>query len=183
MSELVDADAIDLTMLQNFIDRAGPGPSPLFPDGGAEDAAEYTERLARTKLGLDLPPGYVPSSTYWLIDGDEIVGVGRLRHRLTPALERNGGHVGGAINPGERGRGLGNDVLRLTLARSATELGLSEALVTTHASNAVASRSVVSVGGELINEVIDGTSGRAILRFRFRLRPTDGVIIRPASKR
>jgi len=43
------------------------------------------------RMGRNLPDGYVPDSTFWLVDGDEYVGTGSIRHQLTPRWERFGG--------------------------------------------------------------------------------------------
>ena len=36
--------------------------------------------------GTNLPEGYVSSTTFWIVDGDDYVGTINLRHRLTPFL-------------------------------------------------------------------------------------------------
>jgi hypothetical protein len=48
---------------------------------------EYIVMLQRASKGLDLRPGFVAHSTYWLLDtAGEIVAISNLRHELTEDL-------------------------------------------------------------------------------------------------
>ena len=58
------------------------------------DFALYVARLQQFAHDAGLPPGHIPQTTYWGTEGTTIVGCIRLRHRLTPALEQIGGHIG-----------------------------------------------------------------------------------------
>src|SRR5215831_17978063 len=61
--------------------------------------AAFVHELAEWSQGRSLPDGWVPGSTYWLIDDDEFVAKVEIRHRLTEALQLRGGHVGYAVRP------------------------------------------------------------------------------------
>jgi predicted acetyltransferase len=64
------------------------------------------------------------------VDGDEqVVGVSNLRHSLTDALRREGGHIGYGIRPSARRRGYATLILRETL-KLARKRGIELALVT-----------------------------------------------------
>jgi predicted acetyltransferase len=102
--------------------------------------------------GRNLPEGYVPQTTFWLIDNQEYVGEARIRHTLTDKLKAVGGHIGYAIRPSKRNMGYGKKVLELALPK-ARELGIREVLLTCDASN-VGSRKIIEAnGGEFENEV------------------------------
>ena len=59
---------------------------------------EYVAKLDAAAKGVGLRAGWVPHSTFWLIDGHgEIVAVSNLRHALTEYLLRWGGHIGCGI--------------------------------------------------------------------------------------
>ena len=61
-------------------------PFPLaFP---TDDFGVFLRTLEDHSRGIGLPEGFVPNSTFWLVDGDEVVGVSNLRHALTPKLRR-----------------------------------------------------------------------------------------------
>ena len=87
------------------------------PAYGLDRAAfeQYVGDLLAESRGAGLAEGRVPMTTYWLFSDSQPVGIARFNHMLTPALLHEGGHVSYAIRPTARGRGLGHDILRLTL--------------------------------------------------------------------
>lgn len=95
----------------------------------------------------------VPTTTYWLYADGVPVGFGKLRHCLTDALQKAGGHIGYGIAPQYRGRGYGRELLRL-LIREAREMEIGRVLVTVRLDNA-ASRAVALANGGVIAESTD----------------------------
>jgi predicted acetyltransferase len=91
------------------------------------------------------PDGYVPSTVLWWIDGVEFLGRLSIRHRLTDALTRIGGHIGYEVAPSVRRRGHATAMLAAALPVAA-RLGIDPALVTCDAGN-VASRLVIERNG------------------------------------
>jgi predicted acetyltransferase len=69
--------------------------------------ASFVRELHAQAEGRELPQGWVAGTTFWLVDRDEFVGRVEVRHRLTDALRRRGGHVGYSIRPTMRRRGYG----------------------------------------------------------------------------
>jgi RimJ/RimL family protein N-acetyltransferase len=79
--------------------------------------------------------------------GTDYLGTVIIRHRLTPALERAGGHIGYHVVPGFRRRG--HATRRLAQAKLVCrELGLGEILVTCDEDN-LGSRRVIEANGAL----------------------------------
>ena len=129
------------------------------------DIAAYVQRLQDFSQGVGLKKGVVPESTYWLVkDGTTFIGFSRLRHRLVPALEHHGGHVGYAIRPSERRKGYGTRLLALTLDK-ARERGLDRVLVTCDTDHVASVRVIEKNGGVLENQVISTRSGKRISRY------------------
>ena len=95
----------------------------------------------------------VPSTTYWLYADDIPVGLGNLRHFLTEALSKAGGHIGYGIAPQYRGKGYGKELLRLLLIE-AKKISLEKVLITIHTDN-IASQKVALANGGLITEKTD----------------------------
>jgi predicted acetyltransferase len=90
----------------------------------------------------------------WFVDGTDYIGTVLIRHRLTPALERAGGHIGYHVVPGFRRRGHATQML--AQARVVChKLGLTEILVTCPEDN-VGSRRVIEANGGTLNRIVDG---------------------------
>ena len=121
-------------------------------------------RLADCAQGIGLPDGFVPHSTFWLVENGDVVGAANIRHALTPALRVEGGNIGYGIRPSARGRGLGTVVLRLAIDR-ARQLGLSEVLVTCGKNNVASARIIRLNGGVLGSEEYLDSRGEVIQRY------------------
>ena len=68
--------------------------------------------------GIGLPEGYVPETSFFLWNGEEIVGWFRLRHYLNDFLRQYHGHVGYCIGRAHRGKGYGAKGLALLLEQA-----------------------------------------------------------------
>lgn len=129
------------------------------------DFAAYVRMLRDRARGVSLPPGWVPYDTYWLVlNKADVVGVSTLRHRLTPALEDLGGHIGYAISPRQRRNGFGTAILALTLAK-ARERGLGSVLVTCDSDNVASARIIEKNGGRLSSESYTPLNGKIVRRY------------------
>ena len=95
----------------------------------------------------------VPSTTYWLYADGVPVGFGKLRHCLTNALRKAGGHIGYGIAPQYRSKGYGKELLRLLIGE-AYNRGIDKVLVTIHLDNK-ASQAVALANGGVITERTD----------------------------
>jgi predicted acetyltransferase len=143
--------------------RAG---EDFFDDESARnDFSAFLNRLERETQGLDLSPGIVPATTYWLVKNDEmILGESRLRHSLTPALEHHGGHIGYVIRPSQRRKGYGTLILALTLEK-AQLLGIQHARITCDSDNLGSVRIIEKSGGILSAQVKSERSGKTISQY------------------
>jgi len=121
-------------------------------------------RLGDFANGVNLPEGIVPSSTYWLVDGGELIGVSNLRHHLNDRIRHHGGHIGLGIRPSYRARGLGNMLLSLTI-QEARKKGVTPIHIHCHKSNTASARMIVRNGGILDSEVADEGSTEIIQRY------------------
>ncbi|MBR3841087.1 MAG: GNAT family N-acetyltransferase [Erysipelotrichales bacterium] len=85
--------------------------------------------------GIDLPEGYVPCTTYFLWDNDEIVGLFRIRHHLNEFLRTGAGHIGYGIGKKYRGKGYATEGLRLTIEKAWTIIPEDEIYMSVHKDN------------------------------------------------
>jgi predicted acetyltransferase len=144
--------------LEAFLLELGDGESGF---GGTdyqpekESLEDFLRRLVDVARGVNLRPGWVPSTTFWLLDGaGQIAGMSRLRHRLNPDLLNHGGHIGYYVRLGSRGHGYGTTLLGLTLAEG-RRLGIERFLLTVRSSNSPSIRVIEANGGMMEDERLD----------------------------
>lgn len=147
-------DGMDVyTMLQEIPKKE----NGLMNNANGLSFEEYKEWLKQKFAGseqIGLIDGWkVPSTTYWLYADGKPVGFGSIRHFLTDALRKAGGHIGYGIAPKYREKGYGKKILGLLLAE-ASRLGIDRVLVTIQLNNA-ASKAVALANGGVITEQTD----------------------------
>lgn len=106
--------------------------------------------------GKNLPKDYVPSTLFWILADGELAGIGKVRHCLSEALRKEGGHIGIGIAREFRGKGVGKAALA-QLVDYTKSLGEEEVLVTNHADN-IASRKMTEACGGKLEKVENGRS-------------------------
>jgi predicted acetyltransferase len=97
----------------------------------------------------------VPMTELWYVSGDVYLGGLSIRHRLTPELLHEGGHIGYNVVPEHRRQGHATAILAQALLLCRAH-GLARVLVTCDDSN-VGSRRVIEANGGVPEEVTDGT--------------------------
>ncbi|WP_010533617.1 GNAT family N-acetyltransferase [Brachybacterium squillarum] len=113
------------------------------------DAEGFAAMCARRGGEVDSPPpGFVPVATLWAVEGDEWLGRVSIRHRLNDALRREGGHLGYAVRPSARRRGIATTLMQAGLDELAG-IGVAQALVTCDAGNGPSARIIEAAGGVL----------------------------------
>lgn len=117
-----------------------------------DEYRNWLKRKEEESKQTELMDGWkVPSTKYWLYVDERPVGVGDIRHFLTPALRKAGGNIGYAICPGERGKGYGKKLLSLLLDE-ARKMGLEQVLITIHPGNNPSIAVVKANGGNVMFE-------------------------------
>ena len=131
------------------------------------DCDGFLRLLAADDAG-ELPPGHVRMTTYWGLEGGQIIGSIRLRYELTPALRQLGGNIGYDVRPSLRGQGYGTRMLALMLGR-AREAGLDRVLLTCDIDNVASARVIEKNGGVLqFQGMIEGW-GKPIAHYWIKL--------------
>jgi len=125
-------------------------PGALFTREGLADAAEF-ERMVAYLLADRLPetprpPGWVPCTVTWIVEGDAYVGRISVRHELTRDLLTWGGHIGYGVRPSRRRRGAATSAL-LGVLPLCHGLGIDPALVTCDVDNEASRRTIERAGG------------------------------------
>ena len=104
----------------------------------------------------------MPSTTFFLMDGDELIGVSNLRHYLSDLIREHGGHIGLGVRPSLRGLGIGNQLMALTIAE-ALKIGIDEIHIHCLAGNMASASAIRRNGGLLDSETIQ--EGQQIQRY------------------
>ena len=140
-------------LLEAFLQEFDSAPAELHGDFcDREWPIERTVgALAAWGRGEDLNEGRVPCSTwFWEAEGT-LQGVIDVRHHLSPQLEQVGGHIGYAVAPSYRGRGVATQMLAAAL-EPCRKLGIARALLTCDRDNPASWRAIETNGGVLDRE-------------------------------
>lgn len=129
-----------------------------------DDFGAFLEQLDASSRGSGIPEGFVPHTTFWLVQCGEVVGVSNLRHALNDNLRVDGGHIGYGVRPSARRRGHGTRLLRHTLA-AAGAMGIGEVLLTCARANVASAATIVRCGGRLDSEAFVKHRGEVVQRY------------------
>lgn len=143
------------------------------------DYPRWKERIftdyRNREAGIGLPPGIVPSITFWLIEpgadgkSDECLGVLNVRRVLTEKLRRYGGNVGIAVRPDRRGRGIASELLR-RLPELFERLKIQDDILLTCFENNIPSRRMLEkIEGARLERDIVAIEGKPVSILRFAI--------------
>lgn len=139
--------------------RAHRATSPDFPwflhfyEEGMS-VREYLDVLVKWRSGVGLPDWGVQETLLLAFAGHRIVGRVAIRHRLTAALERCGGHIGYAVVPEFRRRGYATRLLDMSLRMADEQFGIDPILVTCGDHN-VGSTRVIERNGGVLHDIVE----------------------------
>lgn len=128
------------------------------------DPEAFLARVEMFEAGQDLPENRVRMSWFWFLQGDRIVASSRIRHELIPVLLLDGGNIGYDVRPSERRRGVGRELLRLTLDE-ARRIGLRRVLLTTETTNVGSIGVILANGGLFADTSASPNTGRTLNRY------------------
>ena len=110
----------------------------------------------------ELEDWMVPQTSFWLYDGNEPVGYGRIRHYLNDNLKNTSGHIGYAIRQSKRGQGYGNIILRL-LIQECEKLKIYRIQIAANKDNLLSNKVILRNGGILFRENNDKNFYRIVI--------------------
>lgn len=114
-------------------------------------AAFVARLLALADPATSRPPGWVPNTTFWWVEGKEYLGRIAIRHQLTDSLREAGGHIGYDVRASARNHGHASAMLRAALTVCAS-MGIERALLTCDVENIASRRVIERNGGALQDE-------------------------------
>ena len=140
--------------LQRFLSEFAKVGEEMIPAYGPPrdwGHGQIVDTLAAWSRGERLQEGWVPGTTLFLEEGGELLGIVNLRHKLTEALKRYGGHMGYSVRPSSRRQGYGTLLLEAGMVE-ARSLGIERLLVTCEPTNLGSIRVIENNGGVLQDE-------------------------------
>lgn len=113
--------------------------------------------------GKNLPEGYVREDFYLCCEDGKLVGVFSLKFELTEFLLKLGGHIGYAVRPSKRNRGLATQMLGQGV-ELAGRLGFERVLCVCDEDNYASERVILKNGGVLEDKQYDPDEGVFVKR-------------------
>lgn len=152
---------------RSYIRELGDEERYPFPlDFDHSDFAAMLRKLNDFQQGVNIPEGFVPSTTYWLIINDELIGVTNIRHYLNERIRHASGHIGLGIRPTARGQGFGHLLMQRSIEK-AHALGINPVHIHCYNDNLASAQTIIGNGGVLDSEIEDG--GKVVQRYLVNL--------------
>jgi predicted acetyltransferase len=129
-----------------------------------ENFQDYLNDLHNYSKRNDLLKEEVLTSTFWLIDKKEVVGVVRIRHQEVECA----GHIGYDISPDYRNRGYGLQILKLALEK-AMKIGIEEVILTCNVDNIASKKIIEKNNGKLLGTIFDEEENEYLYKFSIAL--------------
>ena len=99
------------------------------------------------RAGKNIPEGYVPNTTFWLVDNGEFIGYGEMRHELNEDVSKTYGHLGCVVRYDKWGQGYGTRLVELLIIE-AGKFGLDKVLCTCDVNNTASIHIIEKLGGK-----------------------------------
>ena len=118
-----------------------------------------------------VPPGYSLGFVYAYVKDDEVVGMVNIRPLADshPYLKEYGGHIGYAIRPSFRNRGVASRMLADTLKICKDDFGLSRVMISCLSNNTASEKVIIRNGGVFEKEVFYPPENKNLKRYLITL--------------
>ena len=125
----------------------------IIPSTLQKYTGDIDEFLAHLDTQENDPPRLmVPGTMFFLVEGEEILGVCEIRHFLNSGLLKYGGHMGYGVAPKHRGNGYAAEMVKMAMPFM-KQVGIDRCLITCVQENIASAKTIENVGGVLENEV------------------------------
>jgi predicted acetyltransferase len=129
LQQLSEFDGLEgYNLLQRIGEKENDFTNPVH-GMSTEQYKEWLKQQDAWSREEGLPDGYVGQTCFWLVAEGVFVGLGKIRHGLTVRSREEGGNIGIAIDPNQRGKGYGTDFIHLLIDK-AKEMEIGEILIT-----------------------------------------------------
>ena len=121
--------------------------------------ATWLEKIYDHHFNRHVPEGRVPASTFFAIEGGEMVGLINVRHELNTLLREAGGHIGYMVHPNHRRKGYATEMVRQAVDWMRTALHVENVLITCSPGNEGSRKTILKNGGVYENTVDNDVLG------------------------
>ncbi|HEA3087280.1 TPA: GNAT family N-acetyltransferase [Aeromonas dhakensis] len=140
------AQPADAPAYHRYVAECGAAGLPLY-QVALFDPDQWLQDLLAHAVGERLPPDYPPTTTYFALEGAEILATLRLRHGDTPATRQWLGHIGYETRPSRRGEGVARTLLGWLQRHVLSE----PVLISCDEANAASLKAIDAVGGQWLD--------------------------------
>lgn len=155
----------DVLSFYNEIEASG---GECIGIGNYKDYDMWLTEMMNRRTGKNLPEGYVRENFYLCYEKDMMVGVYSFKFELTEFLLNYGGHIGYAVRPSERNRGLATQMLKQGL-ELAKNFGFDKVLCVCDEDNYASEKVILKNGGVLENKLYDSDEEVVVNRYWIEL--------------
>lgn len=155
----------DVQSFYNEIEKSG---SECIGFRNCKDYDLWLAEMMNRHIGENLLDGYVRENFYLCYDGALLVGVFSLKFELTEFLLNYGGHIGYAVRPYERNRGVATEMLKEGL-ELAKQFGFDRVLCVCDKDNYASEKVILKNGGIFENELYDKDENVVVKRYWIQL--------------
>lgn len=160
-----DTNRKDVLSFYNEIQDSG---GECIGFGNYKDYERWLTGMQNRHIGENLPEGYVRENFYLCYNEEVLVGVFSLKFELTEFLLNFGGHIGYAVRPSARNRGMATQMLKQGL-ELAKQFGFERILCVCDEDNYASEKVILKNGGILENELYDPDEKVVIKRYWIQL--------------
>ena len=150
LKEITYNDSLEgLKFLQELVNEEGIMVAPAPKDINENTYGDWLQSKADMAKGINLPEGFIPCTTFWVMLDDKIIGLANIKHYLNDFLRKKGGHIGLSIAKDYRRKGLGLKTTKLLIEKARNEFGIQDILFTNEPENIASRNMCEKLGAEL----------------------------------
>lgn len=151
LKQLFASDGLNIYNMLQDIEASDNGFNNAVKNMTYDEYLLWLKKRDNVSRGLELESWMVPETYYWLFDGEVPVGHGKIRHFLNENLEKHSGHIGYAVAVSQRGKGYGNELLRLLLSECGKK-DITTVQIGANKDNTRSNKVILHNGGVLVKE-------------------------------
>lgn len=150
LKEITANDSLEgLKFLQELVNEEGIMVVPAPKDINENTYGDWLKSKTDMAKGINLPDGFIPCTTFWVMLDNKIIGLANIKHYLNDFLRKKGGHIGLSIAKDYRRKGIGLKTTKLLIEKARNEYYIKDILFTNEPENIASRNMCEKLGAEL----------------------------------